>query len=208
MAELQTDKFSPFPVETMAIGAEVLDASETSSLVAMAAVRREKVDEVGRPFQEAGAPPDVVDVAALGWWWGLKHAGHVPSHGSQLFLRTADAGLEMAVARDGMPLLFRLLPKPPPDELPGALDEWIAECTEEMSYSLTSLETEWGDAGLLTMHVFAPGSQAGWAEPLHKALRLDALFIARAGVPADGVRRHRAPAGGTPPAAGDGSGAG
>ena len=177
MAELQTDRFSPFPVETMALGAEVLDASGTSSLVAMAAVKREGVEAVGHPFQEAGAPPDVVDVEALGWWWGLKHGGHVPSHGTQIFLRAAADGLDMAVARDGMPLLFRSLPAPPAGGDAGAGGGWIGECAEEMSYSLTALETEWGGAGAPTLHVFhAAGVPVDWAEPLRKVLGLEALF--------------------------------
>ena len=177
MAELQTDRFSPFPVETMALGAEVLDASETSSLVAMAAVRREEVEALGHAFQEAGPPPDVVDVEALGWWWGLKHGGHVPAHGSQIFLRAAAAGVEMTVARDGKPLLFRALPAPPPAGTDGARDEWVGECAEEMLYSLTALETEWGGAGTMTLHVFPAADVAGeWAESLRKALGLEALF--------------------------------
>ena len=36
MAELQTDRYSPFPVETMALGAETVESTETSALVAMA----------------------------------------------------------------------------------------------------------------------------------------------------------------------------
>ena len=48
MAELQTDKFSPFPVESVASSAEVIDASGTSSLVAMAVVRREDLEAAGR----------------------------------------------------------------------------------------------------------------------------------------------------------------
>ena len=177
MAELQTDRFSPFPVETMALGAEVLDASETSSLVALAAVRREEVEALGHAFQEAGPPPDVVDVEALGWWWGLKHGGHVPAHGSQIFLRADAAGVEMTVARDGKPLLFRALPAPPPAGADGARDEWIGECAEEMLYSLTALETEWGGAGTMTLHVFPAADVAGeWAESLRKALGLEALF--------------------------------
>ena len=177
MAELQTDRFSPFPVETMALGAEVLDASGTSALVAMAAVRREVVDEAGHPFQEVGAPPDVVDVEALGWWWGLKHGEHVPSHGSQLFLRASVLGLDMLVARDGMPLLFRSLPAPPAGGNSAAREEWLGECAEEMTYSLTALETEWGGSGLLTLHVFhAAEIDVDWAVPLQQALGLEALF--------------------------------
>ena len=177
MAELQTDRFSPFPVETMALGAEVLDASGSSSLVAMAAVRRDVVEATGQSFQAAGPPPDVVDVEALGWWWGLKHGGQVPSHGSQIFLRAETSGLDMVVARDGMPLLFRSLPAPPAAKEAAVRDEWVGECAEEMSYSLTTLETEWGGAGLLTLHVFpAAGTPADWAETLRRTLGLEALF--------------------------------
>ena len=113
MAELQTDKFSPFPVETVAAGAETLAAAETSSLVAMAVVRREDVEAAGAAFQSAGAPPDAVDVEALGWWWGLKQSGALPAHGSQLALRVESSGAEMALVRDGEPLAFRALPGGP-----------------------------------------------------------------------------------------------
>jgi hypothetical protein len=177
MGELQADKFSPFPVETMALGSEVLDASETSSLMAMAVVRREEVEAAGTPFQEAGAPPDVVDVEVLGWWWGLKHCGHVPAHGSQIFLRAEAAGLHMVVARDGMPLLFRALTPLPSAEVEAARSEWVAECTEEMTYSLTALETEWGGGGSLTLHVFAAAElPVDWVATLQQALGLEEGF--------------------------------
>ena len=141
MAELQTDKYSPFPVENMALGAETLEATDHSSLMAMAAVRRDAVESLGKRFQDAGVPPDVVDVEALGWWWALKSAGQVPLHGSQIFVRATACGVEMAVARDGAPLLFRSLPAMPEDPA-SPRSEWVAECAEETGYSLTSLETE------------------------------------------------------------------
>ena len=67
MAELQTDKFSPFPVETMAAGAEVLEAAGTSSLVAMAVVRREDVEAIGHAFQGGGLRRT--------WWTWKPSAG-------------------------------------------------------------------------------------------------------------------------------------
>jgi Tfp pilus assembly protein PilN len=180
MAELQTDKFSPFPVETMASSAEVLESSETSSLVAMAVVRREDVEAAGRSFQEAGALPDVVDVEALGWWWGLKQGGRVPAHGSQIFLRAAFGSLDMAMARDGAPLMFRSLPALPEAAPAGdsaARAEWVAECAEEVTDSLTAMETEWGGAGEPTLHMFhESGLSLDGAEALRKALGLEALF--------------------------------
>ena len=174
MAELQTDKFSPFPVEAVAAGAEVLEAAGTSSLVAMAVVRRDHVEAAGRAFQEAGALPDVVDVEALGWWWVLKQSGRIPALGSQIILRATAHGLDMVVARDGAPLLFRALPMSPPTE---ASPDWTGECAEEVADSLTSLETEWGGAGVPTLHVFhAADVRTDCLAALQKALGLEAAF--------------------------------
>jgi Tfp pilus assembly protein PilN len=196
MAELQTDKYSPFPVENMALGAETIESTETSSLVAMAAVRRDVVDDLGRAFQDAGAPIDVVDVEALGWWWALKHAGQVPAHGSQIFVRTDGAEVEMVAARDGAPLLFRSMPPLPAADEPAALDEWVAECAEETGYSLTSLETEWGSAAPPTLHVFhAPDRPAGWAEAFRAAMGAETLFthsLADLSSASEGVARRQA----------------
>lgn len=180
MAELQTDKFSPFPVESIASGAEVIETSETSSLVAMAVVRQEDVEAAGQSFQEAGALPDVVDVAALGWWWGLRQGDWVPSHGSQIFLRSTSDSLDMVLTRDGAPLLFRSLSVPPSagNGLEAERAEWLMDCTEEVGYSLTSLETEWGGADAPTLHVFhAEEVSTEWAGLLQKELGLESLFI-------------------------------
>jgi len=178
MAELQTDKFSPFPVESVASGAEVLEASEASSLVAMAVVRRTDVDVAGQSFQEAGILPDVVDVAALGWWWGLHQGDWVPSHGSQIFLRLTADSLDMVLIRDGAPLLFRSLSLPPADASNDEQTEWLDDCAEEIGYSLTSLETEWGGAESPTLHVFhAEKSSVDWTDPLQQALQLDSVFV-------------------------------
>lgn len=177
MAELQTDKFSPFPVETVAAGAETLAAAETSSLVAMAVVRREDVEAAGAAFQSAGAPPDAVDVEALGWWWGLKQSGALPAHGSQLALRVESSGAEMALVRDGEPLAFRALPGGPGAGDAAARADWIAACAEELADALTALETEWGGAGAPTLHVFhAPEFSADDVEALRRAAGLDAAL--------------------------------
>lgn len=178
MAELQTDKFSPFPVETVAAGAEVLEASETSSLVALAVVRREDVETVGRMFQEAGAPPpDVVDVEALGWWRGAKLSGKLPAHGSQIVLRMTAVGVDLAMVRDGAPLVFRALPAPPPAGEAAARTGWMGECVEEVADTLTAVETEWGGAGAPTLHVFhEAGLPLDCAETLQKALDLESWF--------------------------------
>jgi len=180
MVELQIDKFSPFPIETVASSAEVVEASEASSLVAMAVVRREDVEAIGQSFQEAGVLPDVVDVQALGWWWGLQQGDWVPSHGSQIFLRSTADSLDMVLTRDGAPLLFRSLSLPPAAGAEGKDEraEWLADCTEEVVYSLTSLETEWGGADTPTLHVFhAAEVPTDWADSLKKELEVESLFI-------------------------------
>ncbi|MDD2241169.1 MAG: PilN domain-containing protein [Kiritimatiellae bacterium] len=177
MAELQTDRYSPFPVETMALGAESVQHTETSALVAMAAVRREVIDDWGRGFQEAGGLPDVVDVEALGWWWVLKQAAQVPAHGSQLLVRLEGPDIDMILARDGAPLLYRSLPPRPPETDADSQEAWLAECIEETGYSLTSLETEWGESAAPTLHVFhEPGQPADWADSFRSALGLEGLF--------------------------------
>ena len=177
MAELQTDKFSPFPVETVAAGAEVLAAAGTSSLVAMAVVRREDVEATGQMFQGAGAPPDVEVVEALGWWWGLKHSGKLPTHGTQIVLRVETAAVEMAVVRDGAPLMFRALPGAPGAAAEADRAEWLEACVEEVADSITALETEWGAAGAPTLHVFhEAGLPPTCADHLRQALGLGTIF--------------------------------
>ena len=199
MAELQTDKFSPFPVETVAAGAEVLEAAGTASLVAMAVVRREDVDAAAAAFQAAGAPPDAVDVEALGWWWGLKQSGALPTHGSQLVLRVEPSGTEMALVRDGAPLAFRALPGWPVAGDAAARADWVATGAEELGDALTALETEWGGAGAPTLHVFhAAEFPAEAMEALRQTVGLETAFAHPLdGLPAtsEGVaRRQAAPA--------------
>ncbi len=175
MADLQVDKFSPFPVETMAIGTEALDGSDTSTLVAMATIKREIVDACGRIFQDAGAPADVLDVAALAWWWGMSARGLVPAHGVQVFLRDADSGLDVVVANDGKPLIFRSLSQPPADSEDP--EEWAGECAEEIGYALTALETEWGVAMTPTLHVAHVTADApAWGEALRREAGLESVF--------------------------------
>ncbi|NLB65859.1 MAG: pilus assembly protein PilM [Lentisphaerae bacterium] len=178
MVELQMDKYSPFPVESMSFGAGTLESTETASLVTMAAVRNEIVETWGRCFQEAGAAPDLVDVELLGWWWVLKDGGKVPARGTQIFLRQDGRDLDMILARDGAPLLFRSLPQRPEPDGEGAIAAWMGECIEETGFSLTSLETEWGEVPAPTLHVFhALGEGVEWAERFKSALSLESARI-------------------------------
>ena len=175
MAELQVDKFSPFPVETMAIGSEALGARDTSTLVAMATVKRDIVEFCGQLFQDAGAPIDVVDVSALAWWWGVQARELVPARGAQIFLNAAGAGLELVVAYDGVPRLFRALP--PAHDGDTVPEAWVNECAEEIGYALTALETEWGGAGTPSLHIIhATDTAPLWGEALRREAGLETLM--------------------------------
>ena len=145
MVDLQVDKFSPFPLEQMTVGFEVLEQKEGHARVLIAAVQRDVILAASAPFVEAGLFPTRVDVSALGWWHLLKTGGRISEEGRQVTL-ILDAGeVELIISEKGVPLVFRSL---------GPVQEWTAEPVREMvaevAYSLTVVETERG-------HTSAPG---------------------------------------------------
>lgn len=140
MAELQVDKISPFPIEHMAVACEALRAGEKSTLALVGAVQREVADALGQLLVRAGVVPHAIDVDALGWWQLLRDAGGVREAGRQVLLVADRPGLELMISQDGLPVLLRSL------GLPRGLTraEFVAEVAEEVGYTLTSLEAEWG----------------------------------------------------------------
>lgn len=182
MAELQIDKFSPFPEEDTATGVEVLESSEATSLTALAVVRRDAVEQAGAPFQAIGALPDAVDVEPLAWWWGLKQLPETELRGGIVALRAeGDGKVEMALIRDGKPLAFGSLPSLPPEVKTADADaysSWIADAVEEAAYSLTTLETDWGTADMGRLLVFAAeGISTAWAAELGKELGIGEVSV-------------------------------
>lgn len=141
MAELQMDKFSPLQSEAMLSGAEVLAQGEASSLVAMAATKREVVDELGVLFSAAGGYPDWVDMDALGRLHLLKQAGRIPALGVKGFLILDKGELDLMVVRDGTLLVCQALTAADEGE---ERSEWVDELLEDMGFTFTMLETEWG----------------------------------------------------------------
>lgn len=142
MAELQVDKFSPFPVEHMAISVEVLHRHETTSRVLIVAVQRDVVNAIGDAFARAKVIPHWIDVEALGWWYLLKSAGAVPEAGRRVMVILDKAGTELIVSQAGIPVVIRSLgtPKGLSEE------EFILELADEIGYTLTALEAERGAA--------------------------------------------------------------
>ncbi|MCO5061740.1 MAG: PilN domain-containing protein [Kiritimatiellae bacterium] len=140
MAALQVDKFSPFPVEQMAVGQEVLAQQESSAQVLIAATLQENVAHLGETLQAAGIFAREVDVAVMGWLRLLKKEGHVPDAGRHLLLIVEERGIELLVIQAGVVVVIRSLGTLS-ETAPG---ETATEIAEELGYTLTTLEAEWG----------------------------------------------------------------
>ncbi len=140
MVELQVDKFSPFPVDSMAISFEILATREKTTRVLIVAIQREILDTLTQPLVRTGLMPHWIDVDIMGWWHLLQAAGQVAERGQDVILLLAPGGAQLLISLDGAPVVLRALGRP------GAASsaEFQAELAEEIGYTLTALETEWG----------------------------------------------------------------
>jgi hypothetical protein len=140
MVELQADKFSPFPVETMAVSHEIVARDDSSCRVLVAAARDDAVDAQGSLLVEAGLRPAGIDSCSLGWWRLLQDAGGVPSEGRAVLLVVPGSVVELIVVQDGVPLVFRSL------ELDSGMApaDVAVEIEQELSHTLMSIELEHG----------------------------------------------------------------
>lgn len=166
MVELQVDKLSPFPVDLMVISHEVLAHYDDHSLVLVAAVKEQVVNELGALLAPAGIYPDRVDASVLGWWQLLlMHEGAVPEEG-RFLLVVADADcVEVILVQDRHPIVFRCVPRSQ-DMTETQLAE---ELCHEVSYTLMSLELEHGSGTLAGCAVWSvPGKGDELAQALHK----------------------------------------
>lgn len=155
MAELQVDKFSPFPIEHMAVSLEVLSQKDNASRVLIAAVQRDVITALGDVLGPAGLLPHWVDVEVLGWWQLLKEQGQVPDKGRRVFLLADTSGTDLVISQDGVPVVFRSLG--PAAGLSD--DEYHAEIADEVGYTLTSLEAERGSAEGMRLSLWTWGQQ-------------------------------------------------
>ncbi|HEY8241139.1 MAG TPA: PilN domain-containing protein [Kiritimatiellia bacterium] len=147
MAELQVDKFSPFPADLMAVAIEVLEQKDGGSLVLIAAAQKEHIDKLGALFNGAELYPREIDVAVMGWWRLLKDHGDVLAEGRHMILILDEYSTELIVTQGGVPVMFRSLGS----HRNMSPVESATEIGEEVNYTLTTLEAEWGsfDAGSL-----------------------------------------------------------
>ena len=156
MADLQVDKFSPFPVEHMAVAVEQLSQKDKTSRVLIVAVQRMVVDALGTFFGGVGTLPRWIDVDVLGWWRLLKDHGVVPAAGRRVILLADREATELIICQDGVPVVLRSL-----GTAQGiSTEEFHAELADEIGYSLTALETERGAAETSKISVWCWGDGA------------------------------------------------
>jgi hypothetical protein len=180
MVELQVDKFSPFPVDTMVVSHEVLARAEEESRVLVVAVQRSVIEQWGKTLEAARLAPTRVDASILGRWRVLKDADRIAATGRQVVLLVGEATAELIVAQDGVPILLRALPGR--DEL--SVEEWVEEIAGEISYTLMSLDLAAEVGGALSALVCCePGLSGPFQDLLREQCGCDVETLSPADLP-------------------------
>jgi len=138
MAELQVDKFSPFPVDESAVSYEVLSDENGRCRVLLSAIRTDTINILADALREAGIQPKWVDINLLGWWHLLKDAEKVHPSGSQVFIILEDSTCDILVSTAGIPLAMRSLSNM--EDLPA--EEADQDIARETAYTLSSLDLD------------------------------------------------------------------
>lgn len=154
MVDLKIDQIAPFPVDHMYVTHEVLSEEDGISRVLIVAAQKKWIDHAGDSFKEAGLDLTRVDVDILGWLHLLKTSDRLPERGRHLLLMMDKSGSELLLVEDGVPLGFRSLGIKDEDESDS---EFMEDLVEEMEYSLTSLEGEWGGDPVQSLLVWHRG---------------------------------------------------
>lgn len=154
MAELQVDKFSPFPTEQMAVAVEVLHQEAASSRVLIAAVQHEVIDQAGDFLASAGVYPQSVDVDVMGWWRLICDAGHLTgSQGQEAVVIYDEQAAHMFLVRDGFPVVVRSLDI----SLPVSEPAFANELMQEIEYTFMTAEGTWGSMETGKMTIWMKG---------------------------------------------------
>lgn len=153
MAELQVDKFSPFPTDQLAVAIEVLHQGTDQSRVLIAAVQHEHIDHLGEFMVNAGLYPETVDVDVLGWWSLICSEKKIAAEGQEMVLIQDEHCAQLIVARDGQPVVIRALDT----HVPLDHASFLREAAEEIEYTLMTLEAGWGAMATQRMTFFTRG---------------------------------------------------
>ena len=156
MADLQVDKFSPFPLEHMIVSIEVLVRREGAATVLIVALQRDLVESAGKALRAARMLPQGMDLELLAWWRLLKDAGEMPERGRRVLLLLLDGGAQLLVTQDGIPVVLRAL-----GGATGPADaQFFSDLAEEVEYTMTSLEAERGTADSTSFCLWHAGAEA------------------------------------------------
>ena len=171
MVELQIDRFSPFPVEHLVVAYEILESAEDRTRLMIAAVQRDHVDREAAILAAAGLDVRRVDLDVLGWWHHLRASDAASSSGLQLHLYLAANAVTVLALQDGRPVLVRALGR-------GVGTDTPQEIQDEISLTLTQLETEWGlGAGASIVAWFDGEPDTAWTRALGAACGLPARAV-------------------------------
>ncbi len=137
MVGFQIDKFSPFPLDQLAVAHEILKETENGALVLMVAAKRDCIDAIGDTFGQKGIHIHSIDARILGWLHLLENGKHLSRSGCELIIFDDGIDFALAVLHDGQPLAFR--------SLQGHLaDKSMADdLAEEINYTLTTLDADY-----------------------------------------------------------------
>jgi len=169
MVELQADKISPFPLETMVISHEILERRGGRCRALLAAAREDTVAAFIEQLKGAGFEALRVDVDALGWARVIHEAGAAPAEGRHAALILSDGVPELIIFQDGCPVLFRTIVEA--DGLEG--EGFAEEIANVVGYALLGVEVDRGPA-TASFRIWHSGAlPAGLAERLARECRIE-----------------------------------
>lgn len=151
MVELQIDKVSPFPVDLMYISSERIQETENGVRVLVAAAQKQYLDQIGQAADDAGLVMHRIDVDMLCWVEMMLAAGEIPEHGRHVLVLADRSTTHLAVFDHQSLVLLNSLA----DLAAGEKNENVlADVAEELDYTMTSLENEWGVEEYITCTVW------------------------------------------------------
>ncbi len=154
MAELQIDKLSPFPIESMVSSCEVLRKSDNEARVLLAAVRQDMVQQAGDALEKLGVKSVRVDATSLGWCAVLRNAKIIPAEGRHVFVIFNGEMPEIIMFQDGLPALFRTISGV--EGMEQALME--DDIASEVANTLMSAELELGSVDNVVITLLSGGN--------------------------------------------------
>jgi len=156
MAELQVDKFSPFPSDQMALAIEVLNQTADSSRVLIAAVQHEYINQYGEFLMKTGLYPESVDVDVLAWWRLIRDSGKLSGEGQEIIIIHDDHCAQLLITQQGVPVMIRALD---PD-LDMHRPSTAVDIAQEIEYTLMTMEGTWGSSATSGMMLWVRGHAA------------------------------------------------